>query len=60
MMTRKDFELIAAAFKRQVMMKLDKDEHDILSDLAEDLAGEFLALNSRFNVQRFLDACGLS
>ncbi|WP_349434260.1 hypothetical protein [Pararhizobium sp. A13] len=59
-MTRKDYELIAAAFKRQLAMKVDKAEHDVLSDLAEDLAGEFLALNPRFDVNRFLKACGLS
>lgn len=65
-MTRKYYEVIAKAIKRQVeRTKLgfqhDEDKSlDRLDDLAHDLAGEFAADNPRFDTARFLKACGLA
>lgn len=63
-MTKKDFEAIAAAFKRQ------KDFHEValpagdavvkvaLQDLATDLSAHFKASNPNFDRTRFIRACG--
>lgn len=59
-MTRKDYEMVAKAIKRQVDRGiLDPNECDILEDLALELAGEFAADNPRFDTKRFLAACGV-
>lgn len=63
-MTRKDYELIAAAIKRQ-METLDPGTNSdavalvALDELARDLAGELQATNPRFDPARFLAACAV-
>lgn len=57
-MTRKDFELIAAAIKRAVQSE-PRVVADALGDLARDLAGELVKTNPAFNQARFLRACGV-
>lgn len=62
-MTRKDYELIAAAIKRAHDTSHSAagcDGTAIVEDLAEDLAGELEATNPRFDAARFLEACGVS
>ena len=51
-MTRKDYELIAAAIRPHVRLI-----HD--TKLIDDLAYALLSDNPRFNVERFMKACGL-
>jgi hypothetical protein len=68
-MTRKDYELIAAAIKRHAT-KADKavyhrfpgsqETRSALSDLADDLAGELAAANPAFKADKFLKACGVA
>ncbi len=61
-MTRKDYEMIAAAIRRQ-MTELDPGTNSdavalvALDNLAADLAGELTATNPRFDQARFLRAC---
>ena len=66
-MTKKDYELIAAAIKRTVD-EARAYEHpayglsirlSALEDLANDLAGELTKTNPRFDQRRFLVACGV-
>lgn len=62
-MTKRGYELIAAAIKRAVDASragIEGKPIDALQDLAEDLAGELLARNAKFDPKRFLAACGLS
>jgi hypothetical protein len=67
-MTRKDYELIAAAIKRQtatcdrfaVTPRGQEVLRSLLNDLASDLAGELAATNPRFDAMRFLKACGVN
>lgn len=65
-MTRKDYELIAAAFKRRMDVLAGFPDRKICSLiqeditlLAEDLAGELAATNPAFDIARFLKACGV-
>jgi len=60
-MTRKDFELIARVFKRE--MALEDGEtfrHFTIGGLARLMASELRYTNPLFNRERFLDACGVS
>jgi hypothetical protein len=61
-MTRKDFELIAAAIWRALDDAITDAEDDAfqrIGDLARDLAGELTKTNPAFNQARFLRACGV-
>lgn len=65
-MTRKDYELIAAAFKRTKPylsgFGTDKQEQAAMYSFkltANMLASDFAASNPRFNRERFLTACGV-
>lgn len=61
-MTKKDFELIAAAIKRarepHALKHLETVE-TVLDGLARDLAGELRQTNPKFDAVRFLRACGV-
>lgn len=57
-MTRKDYDRLAAAFKRNRHFDDPQDVSDRLDALAADLAGELAAENPRFDTARFLKACG--
>lgn len=66
-MTRKDFELIAKAFRdaRADMRNKEPDEsqadlQDGASYVAEELAAALAATNPRFDRERFLKACGVA
>ncbi|WP_187971144.1 hypothetical protein [Aquibium microcysteis] len=58
-MTRKDFELIAAAINRAAQRADNEGEHGTVYDLACDLAGELTKTNPKFDQRRFLVACGV-
>lgn len=68
-MTRKDFELIAAAIKRNrdaassptnwFSTSYGDEIASVIDDLACDLAGELAKANPAFNQARFLRACGV-
>jgi predicted dinucleotide-binding enzyme len=63
-MTKKDYELIAAAIKRAtesvVVASIRQDYVEpVMEDLANDLAGELTKTNPRFDQRRFLVACGV-
>lgn len=65
-MTRKDYELIAAAFKRTKPYlggfsdsKLDQAALYGFKMAANTLASDLAAANPRFNRERFLTACGV-
>ena len=65
-MTKKDYELIAAAFKRTKPYlsgfsetKLDLAALYGFKMAANALASDFGAANPRFNRERFLAACGM-
>ncbi len=71
MMTKKHFNLIAAAIRREMDVHCDNDTLSeaarlsrqagrlALGNIAEDLAGEFVRENPNFDQRRFLAACGL-
>ncbi len=55
-MTRKDYELIAAAVRRVIICT--RAEADIIDEAAYELACALGADNPRFDRERFLFACG--
>lgn len=67
-MSRKHYEHIAAAIKRQVelirIQVADSDSahiaEEIAEDLANDVANQFEADNPNFDRDRFLAACGFT
>lgn len=59
-MTRKDYERIAAEFRRAREVWCTEPDGDLdfaAQDLAERLAAAFAEANPRFNRDRFLAAC---
>ena len=56
-MTRKHFEMIANAIR--VTKNTTEGDDAALRELALNLCVEFRRENSRFNANRFLEACGL-
>lgn len=60
-MTRRDFELIAAAVKKAYESNQERGrqgEAEGAFDVAVSLADALVASNPRFNRERFLKACG--
>lgn len=61
-MTRRDYELIAAVIRGQVQdagHRGDKDAEHVLSDLAWKMGAMLGRDNERFQINRFIEACGL-
>jgi hypothetical protein len=59
-MTRKDFELIASTLSRwKVKKDIYSPAYIMWSNLCRDFAEEMKISNSRFNVEKFLRACGV-
>jgi hypothetical protein len=57
-MTRKDYELVAAAIRNQLNGPLSNCTDAIsASELAHELADELQTKNNRFDRDKFLDAC---
>ena len=57
-MNRKDYEAIAAMLRQHIVGGLTTDERTTAAAIAGALAGYFAQDNARFNVNRFLTACG--
>lgn len=60
-MTRKDFEAIAAIFKKQTSNPTINCLHDSMVTLYSNAAMHadyFASVNSRFDRERFMKACG--
>ena len=58
-MTRKHYEILAAALMRSFSQATEESIRDALEELACDLSGELEKDNPKFNTQRFLKACGV-
>lgn len=59
-MTRKDYVLIAQAFKAASMPNACQETKASLYELAQRLAGILALDNARFDRERFLAACGVA
>lgn len=66
-MTRKDFELIAAAIKAAHICHVGSRDNittqlanDAIDSLAHDFAERLKTTNAQFNRDRFLRACGVA
>ena len=63
MFTRQHYKAIAAIIKTQPTYETTKgypgSYHNCTGDIAEKLADYFAQNNSRFNKEKFLDACGI-
>jgi hypothetical protein len=61
MMTRKDYVKFAEMVKTmKAKLKLLSNAHDVLDDMAENMAIIFQDDNPNFNRARFLEACGVN
>lgn len=60
-MTRKDFELIARVFAREISLEGGNvtDRRYLIGGLARMMATELSGTNPRFNRETFLRACGV-
>ena len=62
-MTRKDYDLIAACIRGQLILEQDCDNSEIgaevIHEFARRVASELLNTNPRFDMSRFLIACGV-
>lgn len=58
-MTKRDFEAIAAAIKKQVDNAAGKNAPLALAVLADEIADYCERSNPRFNRHKFLKACGM-
>lgn len=59
-MTKKDFELIAAAIRRGAFDKMGPVRTAIHNDYAARVADALATTNPKFDRARFLAACGVS
>lgn len=58
-MTKKDFELIAAALNQSRPSPYDGDKFDQWVYVVEDMVSKLRTTNDRFNSERFRTACGI-
>ncbi len=59
-MTRRDFELIARVFQRQLEHEADPGGIDALKEAARDMANDLGRVHPKFDHDRFLTACGVT
>jgi len=62
-MTRRDYNLIAACIRDQVMLETNGHQSplgvEVMQEFARRMASELLNTNPRFNCNQFLYACGV-
>lgn len=59
-MTRKDYKLIANAINEAVLLSVTKQQNEGVNLAAQTLATALAKDNPRFDMQRFIEACGCS
>ncbi len=58
-MTKKDYELIARVFHRQMEQSQNREEGVIITRVAVSLSFALVDTNPRFDSAKFLTACGV-
>ena len=57
-MTKKDYKIVANSIA--VVLNNERNEFSIIAkQIADELARQFAANNSRFNANKFYEACGI-